>query len=71
MTTRLSVTIATPSTNAQHGETRKAEKNELVDLLERLQQALGSSAAATTSFTIGDRNGNGLLTATYTPTASA
>lgn len=71
MTTRLSVTITAPSTNGQHGETRRAEKNELVDLLERLQQVLAVSAQSTTSFTVNDRNSNALLTATYTPTASA
>ena len=71
MTTRLSVTITAPTTNGQHGETRRAEKNELNDLLERFQQILTTSAAATTSFTVNDRNGNGLLTATYTPTASS
>lgn len=69
MTTRLSVTISTPSTIRQHGETRRAECNELVDLLERLQQQLGSSQP--TSGTIADRNGNGVLTFTYTPTAAA
>lgn len=71
MTTRLSVTITAPTTNGQHGETRHAEKTELNDLLERFQQAFLNSPVATTSFTVADRNGNGLLSATYTPTASA
>jgi len=69
MTTRLSVTISTPGTLRKHGETRKAECVMLVDLLERLQQLLGASQ--TTSGTINDLNGEGLLTWTYTPTASA
>ncbi|HEX4410560.1 MAG TPA: hypothetical protein VH206_17450 [Xanthobacteraceae bacterium] len=69
MTTRLSVTITTPSSIGQHGGTRRAECVELADLLGRLAQQLGSTQA--TSGTINDRNGNGLLTYTYTPTASS
>jgi len=71
MSTRLSVTIATPATLTKHGETRRAEKNMLIDLLDRFQIAFENAPQATTSFTITDRNNEGLLTATYTPSASA
>ena len=71
MSTRLSITIATPGTLSKHGETRRAEKNMCNDLLDRFQTVFENSPQATTSFTVNDRNGEGTLTATYTPTASA
>lgn len=70
MTTGLSITI-TQATGGNLGGSRRSEKQEYSDLLERLQQVLVSSAQATTSFTISDRNGGSNLTATYTPVASS
>lgn len=71
MTTGLSVTITQAATSGNLGGTRRSEKQEYSDLLERLQQVLVSSAQTTTSFTINDRNGGANLTATYTPIASS
>lgn len=70
MTTGLSVTI-TQATGGALGGSRRSEKNEYSDLLERLQQIITTCPAATTTGTINDRNGGGNLSWTYTPVASA
>jgi hypothetical protein len=66
MATRLTVTMNTSITD---GSTQRSECMQMVSMLWRLAQVLGSTHA--TSGTLNDRNGLPTLTYTYTPTASA
>jgi hypothetical protein len=66
MTTRYTCTITTNA--ASDGATRASETQNIADLLLKAAQVVQSTHS--TSGTINDRNGNGTLTYTYTPTAS-
>jgi hypothetical protein len=65
MTTRYTCTITTQG--ASDGPTRASECQCIADMLQRAAQVIQSTRV--TSGTITDRNGNGSLTFTYTPTA--
>jgi hypothetical protein len=59
--------VLTMNSSVADGETQRSETVQVVEMLLRAAQYLGSTHA--TSGTIKDRNGNPTLTFTYTPTA--
>jgi len=67
MATRFTCTI---NTSASDGESRRAETQQIADLLEQIAQHLGSGAK-TSNAALRDRNGTIVGSWTYTPTSAA
>lgn len=66
MPTRFTCTINTSNTD---GETRRSESQAVNDLLEQIQNHLGSGAKVSNA-SLRDRNGNIVGSWSYTPTAA-